>query len=291
MPKKKETEKLTVGVLNVVSHPVHGAAVYENLLMAAYKEAVPTKYWGNRYALIGSAQALPNGHIAGELLTYLNFDLTKPWLDLAKRAAATDEDIARIELPENFRPEFKRASYLLIPERHRILVDLSNFSINQAQKIFLHKLSSESVRRSGKADKVLVHIEPSSEELDRILTHPGLKELEMIFHRPNPDGFEETEEEINVRMDEDNAEIINEVIKANWAQGPLSPGNRTTNLAKVAKSNGIVRGKTIEDDGSTKYPSTESHPLLEVVRYVPEEETPISALDKASKWLLKKLRG
>jgi hypothetical protein len=288
MPKKKGEKQLKVGVLNIVAQP-HPPEVYTALVRAAFREALPTNYHGNRYALIGSVEGFSDGHLEGELLTYLELDKKKPWLDLAKRAAASDEDISKVSLPDHLRPEFKTAAFLLVPERHRIIVDLSNFSIKLAQKIFQHKLTTEAVMRAAQVESVLVHVETSAEELEKILTLPRLKRLEMLIYRPNPDAFEDTEERIYRRMDADRAAKLTEVLEGMPGTG-LSPSEETKNMAMIAKSNGLVTATFVGDDGVSKTASTLEHPLVEKVAYDPETEKPVKVLTRISNWMLRKLR-
>lgn len=292
MPRPKSREqRMAIGLLNVVAHPTTIIDRYENLIQRAAQAMIPIRYYGNRWGYIAAYEKTSEGYIAGTVNTFLDFDRSKPWFDKI-RQAILDEDELEQSVPEHLKPEFNAFNFLLVPQFHRVLIDLREVTISNAQKIFFQQLCSKKIYEPLGLKSVEVYVEQSKEGLEKILNLERIEELIIVCRRPNSDSLHEFEEQIDELMEEQNAREYRQEWKADRSGPGFVPNKETTDLAHVSRSYGFTyaKGYVKGENRSTPH-STENLPLIEHIMTVPEEETAINALRRNATRVISKVKA
>ncbi len=108
-----------------------------------------------------------------------------------------------------------------------------------------------------------VTLVPSEDVLNRILTMSRLKRLEIHLVRPNPDDSYDEAEEIVRKLREQRAKSLNVVLVEAPKSGGIKPNKETVAQAKVAETNGYVKGVGEDAHGERQLLSTKEHPRIE----------------------------
>lgn len=288
---KSREQRMPIGLLNVVAHPTTVENRYENLIKAAVRAMVPMRYYGNRWGYIAAHEKTEEGYIAGTVNTFLDFDRSKPWFD-KNRQEVLDEDELDQTMPEHLKPEFKAFNFLLVPECHRILIDLREMTISNAQKIFYYQLSPELICKPLGIDSVDVYVEQSTEGLEKILNLERIDELLIVCRRPNSDSLHDFEEQVDSLMEEQNAREYRQEWKADRSGPGLAPNKATKDLAHVSRSYGYTYALGYAKGENRQTPhSTKELPLVENTTTVPEEETAVNALRRNATRVISKVKA
>ena len=221
----------------------------------------------------------------GTINTYTDFDRSKPWLNLKRGAAADEDELDAIELPEDLKPEYRSFQFVFSPTTHRFVYErlLGPSSARRALDRILNHVSSEN-------EPVTVVVEQSKQGLDAILGLATLRSLTIQITRPNPDDFGAYDAEIERRLREQGASKVQiELTASEGDNGGLVPDERTLATANVALSDGSVQSKGLDDEGKAVTLRTTDHPLHVVSSFVGEltkrlfVERARSVLDKITK--------
>lgn len=269
--------KIVVSALNVVMPTPHSPERYIKLFREAMAMKQPINLRNDFQGMLGSVRIEDDGNlITGELYRYFNLRMDAQWFNMLEQKPAEEADLSSVSVPGHLKPHFKYFPYAFFPKQHRFFLlsheAKDSMSPGQAQKLLRGLFSLEQIVQGY--GLMEVHVEPSRESLERILSIPHLKRLYVEVTPPNPDDLHSAEMALFGDMHDQNAGRLTQTMVARNHQG-LSPSQDTKTLAAIAQSNGHVEGKGEDADGNLVQVSTLDHPLLEQTTYNPVTESRI----------------
>lgn len=286
---------IKIGALNIKTHP-HSPENYIELFQDTFALGQSVRIHGDNYGMLGWRRFLnessPEEGIYGEIYKYFNLDSKKPWLNVQENKKLSPEEITDIQIPDHLKPNLLSFRYLFFPKGHRLFFELysdkNQIGVTAVERLFKRLFSHSSIKK--KYGDVDVFIEPSREKLEEILSIYNLKRLEMRITKPNPDDPYEFEASVFKRMNIENSDIIDYALRGKH----LTPGDETKKLARVAASNGFVKGFGTDEEGKKADESTVDHPLVDSISYLPDVHDPAETfrykaremMDKIRDWLL-----
>jgi hypothetical protein len=116
-------KRIVMGEINIVSQP-HTARSYVEAIKLLCDQRVQVPYHGQRFIEFGSCRDLSDPRLAdaltGRLFVFSKFNFQDPWLNIARNAQATDEELAAIKIPAHLVPEFRYFRYIFDVQRHTL---------------------------------------------------------------------------------------------------------------------------------------------------------------------------
>lgn len=286
---------IRMAAINLTVHP-HPEGQYEKLIRFVQRRRLLGKVHSDRYGLFTQVWASPDKRILGVhgvISTFLQFDSKEPWLNLDTYEKATDEDLNKIELPENLRPSLKRCRFVLDVSRHLLIFDTEsskggmspNSMLKFLQGLFSHP---DVLSRFGRVSLNVVHVENS---VDRVLALEGISEIFIRADRPNTGDFDSTPyDDLDEFLNEQGADKMEQRLTS--SRGNLIPNNATVALAHVADEYGYVEVRGRDESGnSVKLSTLESAPLVEVVSFNADVVDDTSAQYEAARRISASVRG
>lgn len=265
MPKEKT---IWISALNIKTQP-HTPDKYIDLFNDAFSLKQIIKLRADDHGMIGWKRFIdpdsPLEGITGEIYKFLQLDPNRPWLNLQEGKEAEPQELEDIQIPEFMKPNMSSFRFAFFPKGHRLFFetysDRNRIGPSLVLTLFEKIFSHPSIR--DKYGEVDVFLEPSREKLEEILSIFDLRRLEMRITRPNPDDSFEFEQSVFKRMELESADIYEYNVKGKG----INPSEDTRNLARVAASNGYVKGVGQGQDGKRVDESTQKHPLRDHIEY------------------------
>lgn len=228
----------------------------------------------------------------GFFAKYTEIDVEGDWFDIEDFDKATQEQLNKINIPSNLRPNHASFYFRLDPNLH--VVAFSSYSESRglsARSVGRYfeeaLLSSEIFDRFGLVESDIVK---SYDEVDRILSLPHLKELHLIIGRPNSDDIgKKLANIIETRLKEQNADTYEEALSAK-GRNDIDPNERTRQLAHIAAENGHVRAKAVIN-GILTQQNTDEQPLTERDTFKPEEKNESSVFRTLANKIFNRIRS
>lgn len=267
---------LELGVINITMSAPHLPERYVALFKEAFSQNKKTELRGDYIGLLGELKIEDNPDkselVRGEFFKYMELDVTKEWFSIQKRKRADKEDLDAISIPDDLKPHFQFFPFVFFPNGHRLVLvckdSKESLPPKQAAKILSTIFNCNSIQ--DKFGRIDVVVEPSRETLDKIFSSSRLRTLVIEVTPPNADDFHEFEEELFKNMDSQNTRSYNITLQEADDRG-LLPSEQIKKLAQIAQSNGKVVGQ-IGSRGKNQTLSTEDHPLLDKVEYLPDTQ-------------------
>lgn len=273
--KKSKLVRRNVHALNIVINP-HPDGRYIELFRAALSNRTTFSFFGTRTGVITSfrkesgSERFYKGAIA--LFSDINFDRT--WLDFTTGDAAQVEDLKTIRIPKNLRPEFRAIPFVFDVLKHRMVFVSNGLGVSSARKL-IEGLFRES-GSLGEKDDLEVTVIQDEDNLDKMLTEKGIRELTIEINLPNTDSLRDAERELYDRLRKRNAKSLMQQIVAD-SSGELKPDDELRTLGKIALENGSVKTKVHTNDGTVAR-STDEFPKMRKLTYDPLTSTEFDAL-------------
>ncbi|MEH6489653.1 DUF4747 family protein [Hyphomonas oceanitis] len=253
-------------------------------LLASQKKGV--RVYGDSYVAISFFDETTN---TGILSKYTEIDIDGDWFDLEDFDAAPPEKLDEISIPESLRPNLAQFYFRLDPNSHIFL--FSNYSASKSLSArSMERYFEQSLRWSVVNEtfgRVEADIIKSYDEAEMLLKMPHLKEMRFIIGRPNTDIGKGLAEEIEERLERENGDEYEEVVRAK-NEKDLSPTDRSFNLAIVASENGKVETKSLVNGIVTTHTTGDS-PLVEKDTYDPEVVSELNVFNRLASSLLAKV--
>lgn len=278
---RTRTSAIHIGALNIVLQP-HSPEKYIELLRLMARHKFDALVRGDDALLLGSCRYLdpakPLEGVTGEIYKFLKLDSAAAWFNTEVMDAATEDEIAEINIPDNLKPHFKKFQYIFFPKGHRF------YFISAKPK---HSLSPGLVKRFFESvfhrdefaefGTLNITVQPDPSGLNELLSLKRISVLRMEIDRPNPDDLEEMEAEVLKRLNSLNAKYEKiEFVEA--SNEGLRPDKFVTTLAAVANDNGYVSVEGRDEVGTKRYLSTKDMPLHETTKYNPNLTSEFDAL-------------
>ncbi len=265
--------KAEAGALNIRLHP-HADGDYRELIRAAFALKKSVKIRGDRHGIITSLQRIgPELDLVnGVITTFLELDTEGAWLNTETLEEASDNEVEKIVIPNNLRPNIMAFYFALDIDRHEIVFEHygSGKRLTHSSALtFFQRLFNDPriARRFGDVKVTLVQ---SRGSLDRIFSIPRITELEVYIERPNADiwdgGFEKNAED---HLEGKHARSMLVRYKAERGDG-IRRDDDLDALVRTSLRNGRSVAKGYGNDGHMIV-STDSYPRIEQEIYDTEE--------------------
>lgn len=261
---------MRVGVLNVAAQP-HSAEIYSALLTRARRRRIGGRLWGDRFGMLASLEREGASLLLGVINTYVDFDPKAPWLNLTRGEEANEADRNAIRLPDNLRPSLKRGFFAFDVKKHRFAYECDVGAPRSVQSMLDAILNHRRVL-DDEVESVTVTVEQERESLDKIYAMSALRHLVITLAAPNSDDMAEEEEAFEKRLLGMQAKRMTIALDVKRGAS-LNPDEQTRSLARIATSNGFVKGSGTDADGVAREISTLDHPVIQSGRYNPKQES------------------
>ncbi|MEW8380506.1 MAG: DUF4747 family protein [Candidatus Thiodiazotropha taylori] len=284
-------QRLSLSAINLRIHP-HNTKKYVQLIKLAAKSKKILPIRGTSHGLLNGAYAIKSGKpeegIEGEISKFTQIDLKSPWLDTNTSKEANEQDVGKIRIPENLKPNYHRFNYIFYPKKHMFVFQTyssGNRTLSPGFVLkFLQSLFSTELIKSkfGVVDLTIV---PETNTLAKIWKIPQIDKLILTIKRPNPDDFHDEELEF---LDEMNMQRISEIKQEHRAIDgqTISPNLRTKILAEIAAKNGSVFAKGKDALGKSIKESTEKHPREDTYYFDPNDTQEAYAVREFARYFL-----
>lgn len=279
MARKRSFE---VGGLNIRVHTEHSPEEYKRFWLSVFENRAKSLY-GSTVFMIGEARSEDDNDLAapitGYVYKFLNINRDDPWFDINRNKPASDEDISKVSIPNNLKPNLKFIPYVFLPSTHKLYF-VSKASGDSMAPSTAHRILSKLVRREEIVEKfgeVDITILTDQKKVKDFWDWQVIKSLEVFIQRPNALEHED-EADVLERLDQLSAGSVRaEWKKAHGAQ-TLEPDDRLKKISTVAADNGEVRIKGKNAKGIPDHASSKDFPMHERGTYEPNLQTLMQAL-------------
>ncbi|WP_370227309.1 DUF4747 family protein [Cognatishimia sp.] len=263
--------RIKFSVLNVVAQP-HPPGIYRSVFERA--AGVGVKFWGDQYVALSPISSSRNGVFTGRIAVWTqvdkNSDVIK--LDEFEQLALRDSEVS---LPNNIGLNSRIFEYAFNESKHLMYVEQQNedkkYLSPKRAELAVHRILGQ--LNFTDVEEVRVQIVPEADSVERVLSVPRLKRVEMRVFRPNPD---ELDDQANALLDELQEQGIQRTDIA-LAKAPgvdtIVLNARNKLLAKIAAFNGYVRSFGRTEGGKTIEASTKDHAKVVSVEADPDKST------------------
>jgi hypothetical protein len=254
--------EIVVGAINVRASP-HPPGIYLQILQKGADREV--NVWGSDYAKITAPERRrgDDNIYLGRILVWTHIRKDADWIDKKKNDRASDEKKKQISIPNDVDPNYRSFQYALNVKKHLIILEYQNdfgdrFGPARAVRLF-SELFSEGILGPD-APEILITIVPEAGAIERILSIPRLRRLEIHLERPNPDDLSDDAARILGGMEEEGAKSQDIAWTKAARIKSLKLSNAHETIARVAAENGYVEGAGRDKDGNAIEESTRAHP-------------------------------
>nr|WP_251134161.1 DUF4747 family protein [Rhodomicrobium sp. Az07] len=275
----RRRRQLFISALNVTAHP-HPEGIYEQLLIALLDTEVFVR--GSERAMVVSAQKWENSDLFwGSLFIYTELQKDGAWFNQISKGEATLDELKRIEIPDNLKPNLKQMRYVFDTKRHILYFESRNqdrqhFSpyiiggvFSKLFKAAQHKLRSDI--------DINVTVLPEKDAVDKIFNIDIIKKIIIRLKTPNPDDVTSDAAKILERLDAIGAGTQDITYTKARDADSLKPDEELKAVAEVASKNGFVKatGRTV--DGQWRSASTKEYPAAYGV-FIGDAESAVDAI-------------
>lgn len=283
MARKRTVE---VSALNISMHAPHSPQGYVDLLKRSLRRRRVFAQ-GEIHALMlgsltGTADAVKTNELSGEIFRFVKIDQNAPWFNTVTNEAASDEELADLNIPQNLRAHMQQIPFIFFPKEHQFWYISHDGKMNlgpSRMEAFLQRMLSDTAAAMN-VPQVEVTVLPERYALERMLQLPRLERILMQFKRPNPDDAEDIAAKIMQRMQAQGLSRVNEELIGTRG-GTITPDAQTRAEAAVAAINGRVEVHGRDDQGVLIRESTEDKPLRVPLKIDPSVETQLTAIRQA----------
>jgi hypothetical protein len=281
-----------VGALNIVMPEPHSPERYVELFKNAYKSRRVVKIRGQFAGILGTFNTQEeDGFHYGEVFKFFDLKVSGKWLNMLEQAPAEEQDLADINVPEHLKPGLEAFPFLFHAPSHRLFF-ISRETDEHLGPVDAGRYFRELLNQPFLAEKygqINITVIPDEDTLGRILSLPDLRKLQIVITPPNPDDWEDLEQDIKDRLKEQHASTMITVLVAEKGES-LAPNDHTKKLSEVAQSNGYVEARGATAEGNVSTFSTKKHPMLSQSPYDPNVETVRTALRNTAQTYLARIR-
>ena len=231
--------------INIRVHPKHETSEYIALWKMLFQLRWHTVR-GHTGLMIGGAKVINENDakplIRGYLYKFLEIDQDLPWFNMEQGKKAGEEDMERISIPAELRPNLIEIPYIFDPKNHRLhfVSKSGNIAISALMVRSLIKgLSKSEAIQERFPGGVDVSIATDKKDIDRLLQLHSLRSLVITIERPNP---KEDEDDATVyeRMRRRGISKERREYKKAPNENSIHPDEELYNLAHIAAENGKV---------------------------------------------------
>lgn len=274
---------IAVAALNVRIHP-HSKDLYVQLFKDAFALRRPIQVYGSTHMLISSLKDdQENNEIAGTLAKFTVIDENLTWFNYDKFDEASEDDLKKIQIPENLRPNFSSHFFEFFPSKHLVVFEargaFGTLSV-KAVHIFFSALFSQA-EITQKYGSVSVSLIAARDELTKIIDGEGIRRVTIELMRPNPDDQGDYDKEITEKLLEMGAQKLTVKLDAD-ASGNIKVEGEYRKMAALAMSNGVVSSERKLGERPRVKASSADHPQQEQIKYDPDVSTEQAVFRRAA---------
>lgn len=255
------------GVINVVAQP-HPAGTYRRAFEAAGELSDGVAFFGDSYARLSPPTRERDGIFRGRLAVWMEIDQSEPIIfkGSLEQALLADTDF---NVPSEVGFNSKVFYFAFREADHTLFLELENdeggsISVNRAVDALNAIFSSVSL--SG-VEAIDAYVKTKRNAVERVLSLPKLRKVEIVLNMPNPDDLQGEIAEIYAEMEQMGAKQQKAELTKSKDANTLILSPRYRALANVAKDNGFVKSEGIDTDGAKQELSTREHPeIIEVTQ-------------------------
>jgi|GEM_PF-2476214 len=268
-------KKIEVSGLNIrLTTKDHTPEDYVKLLKFVQRFGVQGKIAGNDWGEIRGIREerdyIQDYCYSGDILRFTVID---GWFDTENNSQASDRDLKNISIPERFRANGQRLSFVFFPENHLFFFEAYSDGkrLGPSSCERLMRDIFKDVRVIEKFGEIEVTKIPDRDSLDEAFKIFRMETLSLRINRPNPDGFAENERRVLDRMSRLNVRTVESSYKSVKDEG-IDVDEQLRGEADVAARNGKVVLKGKDDEGKKQEFDTSEHPVKKPVFYDEEVE-------------------
>jgi hypothetical protein len=235
------------------------------------------------------SDAGPEAGLFGRLYRFVHVDKNAPWFNVARHDEATSEEISKISLPDELRPNTEMFDFVFYPSGHSLYINTRsgnkvngkrhNLGVGQVVKLLETLASLPAIeQRFGVVEITAL---PDKEQLERILSIHTLNKLVIEVSKPNPDELGKAQAKVFDRLSGMKARKLKQELVAERHES-IAVDEDTRTLARVAASNGKVVGYGYTAAHKRVEESTLAKPWTDRVPYDPDIQTEADALVSAA---------
>jgi len=257
-------KSVTYTAFNVTLHP-HSPQKYIDLFDACFDLRRSINLRGDSYGLMTSLNPIDRDDEAkgliGEIGRYTRIH-SERWLNTLTLKPAEKNERKSIHIPEELKPNYLSYGFVFYPMGHKLIVECKDshgaISPKTLYRYFRSLFDTPDINdRFGRIELTAI---PDADQLDKIFKIERLRILTLTINRPNPDDFDDLEEDVLERLNNQN--VREQIITFKAQQGAtIVPDAFTKGMSKVAEHNGKVEGEGSDREGKKVSLSTDSHPL------------------------------
>jgi len=293
-------KKIEMGAINITIHP-HSPRKYVELFKKVKKLKSIQHIHSDKYGLLTTVMYLDKEEgetspLTGDLRRFTNINVEGQWFNTKTSDNAEKNDLEKINIPNNLKPNSSRFSYIFFPKEHIMFYECyydghtlgPNNAVTLMDKLFN---DSQLADEFGKVE--VTHI-PCIDELSKALGMHRLESLELLISRPNPDDQSDAERRVLRRMNEMHVAEQTQQYKAIPGQS-ITIDQDLKILANIAAKNGEVTAKGKDDLSKPQIYATSRHPWKDKFYYNSSVDSPFdlfvmkakSAKDELLSWFQK----
>ena len=245
---------------NVVLTP-HTKEKYINLFSSAFELKRSVKYYGSEQLLFAEINTgkLNEDIISGYFFLYTDFSIDSSWLNLEKRNYASTDELKRISIPDDLRPNAKKFNFVFLIRKHTLVIEVRNQSGNLLNANFVER-SLENLFRLSKENDDTVDVTTYKEKskIKEIFSWKRLKSISVYIKIPNPDT-PTSEYDIEQDFRSRNQHTLKLEAKA-LPKRSLNLNGLFRSYLLASERNGYATADGESEDGMSKSISTQSKP-------------------------------
>jgi Domain of unknown function (DUF4747) len=252
-----------VQCINIRVHTSHTPEEYEALWKAVGRLRAPIVWRTGVALMIGESakrQAPPTNGFYGQFYRFVQINHDDPWFDISKHKPAEAEDLAKVSIPANLRPNLQQTPYFFDIHKHRLyfIARSGTDSLSAvAVKKLLESLSEfhSVVERFGLVD---LTITTEREDVQKLLEWPSIRRLKIALERPNPTDYED-EEAVFRHLNAIGAKSETRDYQRADDRPTIRPDDEMKALAAVAGDNGEVEVTGTDPQGRRRTANSQNY--------------------------------
>lgn len=199
---------------------------------------------GAQHLMLGEIKPIsdngPEAGMFGRLYRFVYVDKSATWFNVARHDEATSEELSRISLPDELRPNTEMFDFVFYPKGHSLYVNTRSgnkvngkrHGIGIGQVLKLLKTLALLPAIEQRFGAVEITVLPDQEQLDRILSIHKLNKLVIEVSKPNPDELGQAQARVFDRLSGMKARKLKQELIAEKNES-IAVDDDTRTLAKV----------------------------------------------------------
>jgi len=240
----RTTRAFDVSGINIRVHTEHSPQEYTELWRHLHKLRGTVTHLSNTL-MIGEARQEEKGNpkslIYGNFYRFLDVKPDDPWFNIETRKKATDEDVDKVNIPLELKPNLVEIPYIFDVVKHKLYFVSKEKDISISPASILNLIEKLCYRtpienRFGKVDLTVLS---DKGEVADLLAWPVIRTLTIKIDRPNPNDYDD-EAAFYDKLKRRNAESETRIYKKAASEMSLVPDEEIEALANIAADNGEV---------------------------------------------------